>query len=292
LSGYEKPLLHLKRSWYFIVTAFLLDGMSFKSISIACALFLAPVLTGCSGTTRSATGLYDRLNNRGPVLLSSDNPFLPANRLLSQELESSSEMRDFVAKRGSPAAIAVRNGILERTELSLFYPSESEVYTLVRKPSGWVVGAPEPLSDETLARLEEELAVGGFSTSRPAGAVLKDGGQGDLDQEHSARARFDGKWPSWPQQATSNSHSGGRQSAVVRIARNGTLTHTVTFPGESLSVVAVWYTGAASNLYLISRANGIAPEQYLKLGEQVVIPAKIAKNKKPLTAAAVQRLRH
>ena len=265
--------------------------MSLKTLSIACVISLTPVLAGCSGSGGSASGLYDRLNNRGPVLLSSDNPYLPANRLLSQELEKSAEMRDFVAKRGSPAAIAVKNGILERTELSLFYPSESEVYTLVRKPSGWVVGAPQPLSDESLARLEEELAVGRFTTFHGAGFPHKGSGEGRGSEEHSARARLDARWPSWPQHSPDKGRGDGRQVAVVKIARNGTLTHTVTFPGESLSVVAVWYTGAASNLYAIARANGIAPEKYLKLGEQVIIPARIVRNKKPLTSATVQRLR-
>lgn len=286
------------------------------------------LLSGCSHRLPPQGALYERLNNRGPVLLSSTNPYLPANRLLSEELDNSPELRDFVSQRGAPSAIQVAQGVFERTELTLIYPAEKEVYPLTKRRSGWTIGAPEPISERSLEQIEEELALGGMTlgdiveSKRYAIAMLPAAQSdnealatedeslatesgGDSSEEvsahgNTARASLSldrqGRLPvkaarnegaSTPSMG-STFHEKGR--STVSISRSGTLRHTVTLQGETLSALAMWYTGDASNLYQIAKFNKISPKKGLSLGQSINIPAKLLKNKKPLTSAHLMRI--
>jgi hypothetical protein len=259
--------------------------------SLAIVSILA-MLQGCSTQLPLKGGLYQRLSNRGPVLLSTENPYLPANRLLSEELNNSAELREFISQRGSPAAIQVTQGLLSRTELSLIYPAENEVYRLAQKQSGWSVGEPEALSADVLEKIEDELALGGVSlgdtrdVQKYAAAMLP---ASELDDD-SSRASLARSEAGDTEKKSSSTFGKSRQSigirhAKVAILKNGGLVHSVTFPGESLSVIAAWYTGATSNTALIAKANKLSTNKVVKIGQSVIIPPKLLKNRKPLSQA-------
>lgn len=249
------------------------------------------LVLGCSSQLPPQGALYQRLSNRGPVLLSADNPYLPANRLLSEELGNSAELREFVAQRGSPAAIQVTQGMLARTELSLIYPAENEIYHLAKKQTGWAIGAPESLSESALEQIENELALGGMTlgdtreANRYVAAVLPPPYDYESDRDRASLAQDDGPPKSSVPEKLSRrlNYGGGAKLAKTKIVRGGALHHTVTFPGESLSVVASWYTASVSNISAIAKANKISRDGGLRLGQVVIIPAKLLKNKRPLS---------
>lgn len=250
------------------------------------------ILQGCSTQLPFKGGLYQRLSNRGPVLLSTENPFLPANRLLSEELHNSAELRDFIAERGSPAAIEVTQSLLSSTELSLIYPAENEVYRLAQRKSGWSVGEPEALSTEVLEKIESELALGGVSlgdtgdAQKYVAAILPSGELAeDTTRASLAPSDMSGNKRGSPPNSAKRERNSVPRLAKITVLKNGGLVHSVTFPGESLSVIAAWYTGATSNTTLIAKANKITKDKVVKIGQSVTIPSKLVKNRKPLSQA-------
>ncbi len=65
--------------------------------------------------------------------------------------------------------------------------------------------------------------------------------------------------------------------------------HTVQYSGETLGLIARWYTGKTSNWQEIVAANpGLRPER-INIGDQIMIPASLVVNDKPLPSTAVRR---
>lgn len=63
------------------------------------------------------------------------------------------------------------------------------------------------------------------------------------------------------------------------------LTHEVGFPGETLSAIALWYTGSANHWREILKYNPALNPKQLQLGESINIPTFLAKNTDPLPKA-------
>ena len=64
--------------------------------------------------------------------------------------------------------------------------------------------------------------------------------------------------------------------------------HTVKYPGETLSIIAQWYTGQMSNWEEIAKANpGMNPNQ-IEIDEKLVIPRELLKTEKPMPLSFVQ----
>lgn len=70
----------------------------------------------------------------------------------------------------------------------------------------------------------------------------------------------------------------------------GDLVHFVTFQGESLSIISRWYTLDLANAPRIARINRLKDPNDLKLGDQIIIPSYLVKNKSRLTAPGMQAL--
>ena len=67
------------------------------------------------------------------------------------------------------------------------------------------------------------------------------------------------------------------------------LEHTVQYRGETLGLIARWYTGRSSNWQEIVAANpGLRPER-INIGDTIMIPAEIVVNEQPMPASAVKR---
>ena len=61
-----------------------------------------------------------------------------------------------------------------------------------------------------------------------------------------------------------------------------TYLHTVRWQGETLCLIAQWYTGSWKNWRTLADSNsGINPDR-LVIGDKVVIPEELLKNRKPL----------
>ena len=65
------------------------------------------------------------------------------------------------------------------------------------------------------------------------------------------------------------------------------LFHTITYPGETLGVIAAWYTGTAQNWMLIRDANPDLDPARLRLGSVVRVPRRLVIKDTPLPKSAI-----
>jgi hypothetical protein len=147
--------------------------------------------------------------------------------------------------------------------------------------------------------LEEELAIGGLRVGNTRGADFKiamlppaanPDGEAEIDDELADRASLSDIVLESTEVGERPQRSKQKERAAVKSGRNGSLVHTVTFPGENLSVVALWYTGGASNVGAIAKASGVKAAAPLKLGDNIVIPARLLRTRQGLSAGDLRRL--
>ncbi|MCC6933624.1 MAG: hypothetical protein IT292_10290 [Deltaproteobacteria bacterium] len=80
----------------------------------------------------------------------------------------------------------------------------------------------------------------------------------------------------------------GRQTNVEDANRadqdrlNAPLAHTISFSGENLALIARWYTGDSANWKVIAAENPSIIPNKMRLGDRVIIPARILKTRDPL----------
>lgn len=60
------------------------------------------------------------------------------------------------------------------------------------------------------------------------------------------------------------------------------LVHTVKWPGETLALIAKWYTGETENWRAIAKANPKLDPRRIRLGSQIQIPSELLKNREPM----------
>jgi LysM repeat protein len=60
------------------------------------------------------------------------------------------------------------------------------------------------------------------------------------------------------------------------------LVHTVKWPGETLALIAKWYTGGTENWRAIAKANPRLDPRRIRLGSQIQIPSELLKNREPM----------
>ena len=68
----------------------------------------------------------------------------------------------------------------------------------------------------------------------------------------------------------------------------GMITHEVKYPGETLGVIASWYTGKASNWKQIAEANPSLNPSKIRLGDEIMIPLEIVQNDQSLPQEFIQ----
>jgi hypothetical protein len=66
-----------------------------------------------------------------------------------------------------------------------------------------------------------------------------------------------------------------------------TYEHTVRWPGETLSVIAKWYTGDTKNWVALARENPSVSPNKLKIGGAVQIPRELLTNTEPMPRSAI-----
>jgi hypothetical protein len=66
------------------------------------------------------------------------------------------------------------------------------------------------------------------------------------------------------------------------------LYHTISFPGETLALIALWYTGQASNWQLVLQHNPGLDVLKMQRGDTIRIPKSLVIKETPLPASAVK----
>ena len=121
-------------------------------LSRACAVSCVVWLTGCSIDLQPAL-LVDRIKNRGPIGVSSTNPFLAANKYLEYQKRTNHQFKQFVSTRGAPAAIEIQKPLFESSAVYLYYPENGE-YFIVSHGEDWSVRGPFKLTGRKMDQVK------------------------------------------------------------------------------------------------------------------------------------------
>lgn len=293
------------------------------------------LVTGCSSTgVKSTSGLVQRLKNRGPVSLSSDNPFLAANLLISREMQKSPEVAGFIEHRGAPTAIEVNEGLFSPLTLFFYYSENREYFALEEAGDVWIIKGPQEIDAETFLELRrvnslnrgeprleynyatpkvehtppeltthEKLAALDTASDEAAIQPYSDPFQQKLERYERARqARQPGGAFSSPSGGAFTTTRPATRTlsldsiitefgtAQAELTPKGDLVHYVTYQGETLSMISRWYTHDRDNAGRLARINRLGNPNALSLGDIIIIPSYLLRNKKRLNNSAVQAL--
>ena len=268
------------------------------------------MVLGCSTTFRTNTGLIERLRNRGPIPLSSENPYLAPNLMLTQEMDRSSELRGFINFRGAPAAVEVEQGMFSSDlRMILYYPENAEQFTLDEVSGVWVIKGPDPINADQLGLIRDKISgmrsdvlAGKKPISReavvpaPSTVVVR---KPSPEESNINRAPVPVPADEVLEHAKERNDRDLRPNIVeqkevtdnlAEITPRGDVVHYVTFEEENLKVVARWYTGEWSNSERLARVNNMKADRNLKVGDTIIIPSYMVKNKTRMTEPAMKAL--
>lgn len=117
-------------------------------------LFLGLTVGACSLNLQPGM-LVDRIKNRGPLSISSSNPYLVANQYLEFQRENNVEISQFLASRGSPAALEIQKPLFTETSVFLYYPENGEYYLLTEGSEALIVNGPYKLSQKKMRQIRD-----------------------------------------------------------------------------------------------------------------------------------------
>jgi|GEM_PF-3921689 len=221
-----------------------------------------------------------RLNGRGPVYVSSDNPYLAANLFLKSAAAKSADFAGFLKLRGNPSRIEYSRRFLSEPNLVLYYDQTHESYNSIYTNGVWVFEA------------QRSESLRGLQVSQ--------------DQTPTAIIPPEKKAPPRPTNSKSFSSQaiiappGALLSAAVNKCRKlsglqaaerspaGDLIHYVVDDRETAFVIAEWYTGETATADSILRLNKFATKKILSVGDQLVIPKYLVKNGDQLGSSALR----
>jgi len=282
-----------------------------RSLSLVISfLFVLSVFPGCGPTSRLNNGLINRLADRGPVPLSLDNPYLAANLFVSKEMAKTEEVKGFLNYRGAPGAIELLKSTFSPLTVHFLYPEKKEYFLFEESLDSWVINGPYRLN----AAQERALAAIAVRDSENKGAAPKLLNQEQDNTKVNPAVQESQTTPAPRDSMAANQIGTGRsvQSSLVQenqelpaikdiistsahesaeLTPKGDLVHYVTLPGETLSIIARWYTEDRDNAGRIARINKLARPDNLAIGDTIVIPSYLLRNKNRLTAEAYEKLR-
>ncbi len=281
----------------------------------AALLLILSLLVGCAETVRVNAGLISRLQNRGAVALSSDNPYLAANLLVSREMERSAELKGFIEHRGAPLALEVKKEAFEALTMDFYYPESREFYSLEEVDRTWVIRGPLTIPRDKMkevATLTRDIQ--GNPTLTPR-AIEPGPFQSYNDKAKDFYGEADASSAPTPKPDPNPSPTKLTAKAIpppvptkeltmnqtisalkakgggeAEITPKGDLVHYITYPGETLSMIARWYTDDRANAGKIARINNLSDPNQLEIGDMVVIPSYLVRNKIRMGEEVVQKL--
>lgn len=231
-------------------------------------------MSGCISGPPIVSPLYQRMAGRGPIVLDDTNPDLPAQAFLSEQREESPELTRFIQEHGNPTAVSVERKLYRKTRLGLYYPETGLVFFFTRGMRDWIEEVEQPITAQDLQRVSSQLEESGLSLPSPK-AVRSPGTQSDASLSGGEQLKGHLKPPT--------------SAGEARLARlpNGDYRHEVTFPGETLKLLAEWYCENSGDAKALAAVNGMRPDTSLTRGEGVTIPKRLMRNTQPLPEAAL-----
>jgi hypothetical protein len=270
------------------------------------------VLTGCI-STRTDNAFLLSLKNRGAVPLSSSNPFLAGNILLSKEMNRSPDLYGFVQSRGTPQALEVSKKWSGPATLQLYYLDKNEYYTAEESGSTWIVNGPQKIPLQGVALLKSLTEFGQKNAAlelnppkvQPTPTVTIPAMAKPPVQEPLAPvlAETTPEYPERSMTVPTQVPDSTVDPVVTRIktiskgltekaelSPRGDIVHHVTYPGETLSIISRWYTLDVRNTGRIARINALNNPSQLDLGDTIIIPSYLVKNNKYLSEDVLKEI--
>lgn len=263
---------------------------------------LANLISGCSLNASDPSEVVEsRLNGRGPVYVSPDNPYIAANQFLKSEAERSFVLAGLLKLRGNPQRVEYSHNIWDNPRLVLYYDKSHETLEATKVNGTWVVeqpGASNSSPGEKVYPQHAEHAATGHAESVPAESVQKIVSNKVISEPTPANSP-----PKAPNAFRSEQQApkqGPMLSSVVARCREltglspaerspgGDLIHYVVDDRETVALVAEWYTGEAATAGALIRLNKLTSKQSLMVGDQVVIPKYLVKNGMQLGSRALR----
>jgi hypothetical protein len=271
-------------------------------------------IAACTASQGADQALTRRLNDRGPISVSPNNPYLAGNLLLSKEMEQSQELAGFIKTRGAPASIEVSQGTFSPLNLRMYYPENREYFTAEKGDGIWIIKGPIILPEEKAAELARHAGRPAFQAG-PSESSERVHSAADAFQNFPAHEetkapedlreheRIESKSAHQPESTATKTASKqieieekpesilkANERHQAELTPRGDLVHYVTYSGETLSMLARWYTHDRANAGKIARINKLGEPNVLTIGDVVVIPGYMLKNKFRLTETAVENL--
>ncbi len=284
----------------------------FKNIPlITIVSVFALSLISCTEPFNSNNSYIQRLQNRGIVPLSAENPYIAANALLYKEMQSSEELKGFINHRGAPEAIDVEKGYFSNLKISLYYTLKGEFFSAEQTENIWVINGPfkiDPKKNEEIKKVSifkqghrkillpkpdptasatpiKEITVS------PAPAVNSKVSKAISQITPTAVVTVATITTSEKIDSISTIHNlvleYGKTQAEM--SPRGDVVHYISYPGETLQMITRWYTFDISNQQKIMRINHLT-DKNLNPGDSVIIPGYLVKNKYILNEQALSAL--
>lgn len=245
-------------------------------------LLLCMAMAGCaiSSSPREGYSLLEGLAGKGPFVISEKESYLAGYQLLDNERRKRSQLHALIAQKGFPATLQVLPPIEGQWPLILRYTTPAETYEVTfHNQETVIIGPGEPSSHALLG------------TSSDARASLRispipRNSQKERPRTNNERLRSD---------------YSDRNALLTRLVTSapqhnaertphGDLVHYVTYEGETLSLIARWYTLDASNVARITRTNSLPHPDHLEIGDEIIIPSYLIKNGKLLEQPSLKAL--
>lgn len=246
--------------------------------------------------------LLHELMKDGPVALSPDNPYVISNLFLGTEIQKSHILKGFVDYRGTPDAIQAAIDEEGRSVVISYYLERSEQYTMIPHEDTWIIKGPKAIEAQALS------AMGNLQPSgSDAPMEIKYPGevsQASHDPENeiplpASDAQIDKPTPRAPlkeqkiiaSKKTRPAPAVSKKpvSAKIENSPSGDIIHHISYPGETLRLVSLWYTGTADNSERLARINSFSDPDVLTMGQLVRIPRYMLKRRDPLPEVEVRK---
>jgi hypothetical protein len=88
-------------------------------------------------------------------------------------------------------------------------------------------------------------------------------------------------------EAVAKRHKAERARVAKRPPKVSYYYHRVKYSGETLSIIAKWYTGDADNWQALTKANPNLDPKRINVGDKIRIPRKLLNTRKPMTRGFV-----
>lgn len=281
------------------------------NLKLIALVVLSSVTCGCAQFVSSKDPLLESLSGKGPVQITPENPFVAPVQYLTREMQKSKDLSGFIELKGYPKFIEISSSTFGAVSMKFLYGSgeryELELSSASESSASWIIngpfqGFPSPIITTVQEKFSAKPLTEPIKEKIP---VLKTTATATrAPTTNPTIAPTSTPTPAMPvvtftpavEPALSPSNEFTSPSKIstpseeAEITPRGDLVHYVTMQGETLSILARWYTKDRENAGKLSRLNRLKNPNVLTIGDTIVIPSYMVKNKQRLSEQSLQEL--